>query len=218
MKVINTSTHLRNKTVKRSKQIDVDLMRKVGLSIASAPKLKPLALAIATLVLTSCSSKEEVIIVKSVEDCQSKTEFTFEQCEAAYAKAVAEAERTGPKYSTQAACEAEFGVSQCRQTSQNNMFMPFMAGFIVSNLLDNNRNYGYNPVYDYRDARSSYNNRLMTSDGIVLGSPGKSSYKVSKSALKSKPSVTKTISRGGFGSKASAKSSWGGGKSSGWGG
>lgn len=204
--------------MKRSKQIDVNLMRKVGLPIASVPKLKPLALAIAALVLASCSSKEEVVVVTSVEDCQSKTEFTFEQCEAAYAKAVAEAERTGPKYSTQAACEAEFGINQCRQTSQNNMFMPFMAGFIVSNLLDSNRNYGYNPVYDYRDARSSYNNRLMTSDGIVLGSPGRSSYKVSKSTLKSKPSVTKTVSRGGFGSKASAKSSWGGGKSSGWGG
>lgn len=204
--------------MKRSKQIDVNLMRKVGLSIASSPKLKPLALAIATLVLTSCSSKEEVVVVQSVEDCQSKTEFTFEQCEAAYAKAVAEAERTGPKYSSQAACEAEFGISQCRQTSQNSMFMPFMAGFIISDLLNSNRNYGYNPVYNYRNAGSSYNNRLMTSDGIVLGSPGRSSYNVSKSTLKSKPSVTKTVSRGGFGSKASAKSSWGGGKSSGWGG
>ncbi len=60
----------------------------------------------------------------------------------------------------------------------------------------------------------------MTADGQVVGKAGRTStYKVSKSSLKPKPVVTKTVSRGGFGSVASAKSSWGGGKRSGsWGG
>ena len=45
-----------------------------------------------------------------------------------------------------------------------------------------------------------------------------SNVKVDPDAFKSKPRVTRTISRGGFGSKAAAKSSWGGSRSGGWGG
>ena len=205
--------------MKRSKRIDLDLMRKVGSSVPTTPTLKPLAIAIAALLLTACGGKEEVKIVQSVDDCQNKTELTFEQCEAAYVKALAEAERTGPKYRSLSECETDFGTRQCRQSNQGGMFMPFMAGFMVSNLLSGRGGYGYNPVYHYQNSRSSYSNRLMTSDGAILGRPGRSSYNVSKSTLKPKPSVTRTVSRGGFGSKASAKSSWGGGKnSSGWGG
>lgn len=204
--------------MKRSKNIDLNLMRKVRSSVYESPRLKPLVLAIAALTLASCSSnEEEVIIVQSVEDCQDKTELNFEQCEAAYAKAMAEAQRTGPRYRSESECEAEFGARQCRR-NESGSFMPFMAGFIVSNLLSNDRSYPYNPVFHYQNSRSSNDNRFMTSDGMVLGRPGRDSYKVSPSSLKSKPSVTRTVSRGGFGSKASAKSSWGGGKSRGWGG
>jgi uncharacterized protein YgiB involved in biofilm formation len=58
----------------------------------------------------------------------------------------------------------------------------------------------------------------MTADGTVIGKAGQSTYRVNKSAMKAKPTATRTISRGGFGAMASAKSSWGRGKTGGWGG
>lgn len=201
--------------MKRSQQINLDRMRKVK---TSRPLLRPLALAVASITLAACSDQEEQVkVVTSVDDCTDNTSLTREQCEVAYKQAIVEAVRTGPRYDSQSQCEAEFGYNQCIQPQPGSFFMPFIAGFMVSNLL-NGGNYGYNPVYYYRNSSSSYRNRLMTADGSVIGRPGQSTYSVSKSALQPKPSVTRTVSRGGFGSTASAKSSWGGGKYSGWGG
>ncbi|MCZ2721454.1 DUF1190 domain-containing protein [Marinomonas sp. 15G1-11] len=200
--------------MKRSKSINLDSMRKVK---SASPLMRPLTLAIASVTLAACgSSEEEVQVVSSIEDCKVSTTLTQAQCEVAYQQALQEAERTGPKYSSQAACEAEFGYDQCNRSSQGSFFTPFMAGFLVSNLLDSGRSNRYNPVYRYPKSGSS--DRIMTADGRVIGNAGQRSYKVDKSNLQSKPTVTRTVSRGGFGSVASAKSSWGGGKKSSWGG
>jgi uncharacterized protein YgiB involved in biofilm formation len=204
--------------MKRSKNIHLDLMRKV-----SVPRLhlRPLAIGVAAAIMSGCSDGEQVKMVKSPEDCASSTELNLEQCEAAYKKALAEAERTGPKYSSMRSCEAEFGAGQCTQLGSSSTFMPLMAGFLVGQALSNrNESYygSYNPVYRYSRPYSSFNNRIMMADGTVIGDHGEQSYSVSKSNLKPKPSVTRTVSRGGFGSVASAKSSWGGGRSGGWGG
>lgn len=180
------------------------------------PLLRPLALAIASITLAACSDPEqEVQIVSSVEDCNTNTNLTAEQCEIAYQKALAEAQRTAPRYNSQAQCEAEFGYNQCNRSGS--FFMPFMAGYMVSSLL-NNTSQSYNPVYHYRSGNSSLRNRIMMADGTIIGKAGQSSYKVNSGNLKAKPTVTRTVSRGGFGSVASAKSNWGGGKTSSWGG
>lgn len=205
--------------MKRTKHIDLTRMRKI---VGSSFVLRPLAIGVAAA-LVGCSSREEVKVVSSVEDCVDKTPMDEQQCEAAYQRALQEAQRTGPKYGSRAMCETEF--DSCQQASSgSNMWMPLMTGFMVANMLDNRRDrdyYGsgyYNPVYRYSKPHSNYYNRLMTADGDVVGRYGKSSYTVDKSATKPKPTVSRTVSRGGFGSVASAKSSWGGGRSGGWGG
>ena len=202
--------------MKRSKQINIENMRKESVA---RPLLKPLTWAVASITLAACSggSEEEVQVVSSVEDCTASTSLTLAQCEVAYQQALEESARTAPRYTSQAACEAEFGYDQCNRTNQG-FFMPFMAGYMVSSLLNRGGGYSNNPVYHYRNRGSSYNDRIMTSDGSVIGRAGQRSYKVSSSDLKPKPSPTRTVSRGGFGSTASAKSSWGGGKSKSWGG
>ncbi|WP_236250328.1 DUF1190 domain-containing protein [Microbulbifer sp. ALW1] len=199
------------KSLKRTATIDLDRMRK---STARNFVLRPIALGIVAA-LMGCSSKEEVKVVASVEDCVNQTELDQKQCEAAYQQALREAERTGPKYDSRHLCEVEFG--NCRQTGS--FWLPLMTGFMVGQMLDSrDRNYYYNPVYRYSNPYSGNYDRLMTSDGSVLGRSGKVNYTVPSSATKPKPTVTKTVSRGGFGSVASAKSSWGGGRSGGWGG
>ncbi len=204
--------------MKRTKHINLDIMRKGS---KKGFLQRPLAIGLAVATLTACGNQEEVQVVNSVEECASKTELNRAECEAAYQKAQAEAERTGPKYNSNAQCEEEFGPGQCRQSRSGGIFMPMMAGFMVGQMLSGNNRYGgsgYNPVYRYNRPNSSMHNRIMTADGTVIGKPGQRSYRVNKSSMKSKPTATRTVSRGGFGSVASAKSSWGGGRSGGWGG
>lgn len=205
--------------MKRSKFINLEGMRKSRTLFA----LKPIAIGVTAAVLSACGdNRQDVKIVTSVEDCVSNTTFELEQCEVAYRNALAEAEKTGPKYSSLRSCESEFGDNQCIATSNNSFFMPLMAGFMINELLfDRDRRYYsgyYNPVYRYYRPYSPHHNLMMMADGTSLGKYGKRSYKVSKSATKKKPAITRTVSRGGFGSVASAKSSWGKSSSKSWGG
>merc|ERR1711879_64272 len=126
-------------------------------------------------------------------------------------------------FSDQRDCEANFGFNNCVQSSQG-WFFPAVAGFVVAEIIDEigdamERRY-YSPVYRNRSRD------LVFSDGASISYSGNGKYQIPKGANKPKsvvkkpyPKGTKTLSRGGFGSTASAKSSWGGGKSSrSWGG
>ena len=191
-------------------------MRKASVPVSRATQLaiKPLALAVSSLLLAACSRTEPAVIIENVQDCLAKSDLTEQQCQANYEQALAEAERTAPRYHDKRSCEAEFGYDQCHSSSSGGFFMPMMMGYLLGSSM-NNRHPA--TVYRYDRPYSDHHNKVMTADGTVLGNAGKSSYQVNKNTYKPKPTVTKTVSRGGFGSKASAKASWGG-KSSGWGG
>ena len=203
--------------MKRSKKLRLDLMSK---QTAAKVTVTPMALAIAASLAGCSSNEEQAQVVKSVADCVQNTSYTEEQCKVAYENALAESERTAPKYDSVSACESEFGANQCHQSSSGGWFMPFMAGYLVSSALDSfSRDRHYSPVYVY--GGSGYNNGyVMTGNGSVVGRPGDRYVNVSRDTLnKPLPTVNKTISRGGFGSQAAAKSNWGGGsRRSSWGG
>lgn len=194
--------------MKRSSILDLTLLRKRTRVFMLAP--------VSLAVIAGCSGgakQEDVQFVASVDECASTTSLSMDECESAYQEALKEAEATSPRYRNERDCAAEFGSCQDR----GGFFMPFMAGYIVSNIvgdvMDRNRRYNYSyPTYIYRGG-GQYRNKIMTSDGFVVGSPGQRSYKMPSKALKPKPAVTRTISRGGFGSTASAKSNWGSSKS-----
>lgn len=207
-------------TRKRSTILNLERMRKHSRVFI----LAPLSLA----VMSACSSgsdEENVTFVASVDECKTTTTLSAEECQAAYDQALLEAEKTAPRYQYERDCATEFG--QCE--NRGGFFMPFMAGYIVSGLVSDlgdsmgrKRRYNHSyPTYMYRGS-GSYRNKIMTSDGFVVGSPGQRSYKMPSEALKPKPAVTRTISRGGFGAKASAKSNWGSSRARGgsrsWGG
>lgn len=198
--------------MKRSKQINLDLMRKKP----TTNVLKSLAVGLAATSLTACDSGEEVEIVTSILDCVDDTVMGVEQCRTAYQDALNESERIGPKYPSEQSCESEFGDDQCRRNAFGS-FTPIMVGYLFANSLwDNDRNrYGasLNPVYRYFRPFSAMHNKLVTADGQIIGEDDSRKYKMKKKSLKKKPSMTKTVSRGGFGSIArtkSGKSSWGG--------
>lgn len=200
---------------KRTKQINLSQMRK-------AFALKPLAIGVAGILLTGCGEeKQQADIYTNVDECINDHPDAADVCRTAYQNALDEASRTGPKYSTQNDCEYEFGNNQCQyvQTQSGSFFMPFMAGYMVSSLLSP-RPY-YQPIYTSYSPYSSYRSRWVTADGHIFdGDVRKRNYSVPKSVYKPKPTVSRTIKRGGFGSSVRAKSSWGSSssRSSGWGG
>jgi uncharacterized protein YgiB involved in biofilm formation len=199
-----------NKT-KRSKSINLTSMRK-------SFSVKPLALGVAAIFLSSCGDKQEASVFTSVNDCTDANPEFAEKCKAAYEDALKEAERTGPKYNTQRDCESEFGNNQCNvvQNGSGSFFMPFMAGYMLSNLMSP-RGYYSQPMFTSRN--SSYRSRWIGADGQDFGDNRRRTMRVSEKALKPKPTVNKTMSRGGFGSSVRAKSSWGSSsKRGGWGG
>ncbi|MBZ9782228.1 DUF1190 domain-containing protein [Pseudomonas sp. REP124] len=98
-----------------------------------------------------------------------------------------------------------------------------LTGLLIGNMLSNNRNSYYSePVYRYRDDRGSYGSSTL-SQRIAKGSTfyrsNQAKYGSGYSTTSTRPakkpiSVASSTSRGGFGSKASARSGWGGGSSS----
>ena len=198
--------------MKRSKNINLAAMRKQPAKKA----VQALAVGLAATSLVGCDSGEEVEVVTSILDCVDDTVMGVEQCRTAYQNALNESERIGPKYPSEDSCESEFGEDQCRRNSFGS-FTPIMVGYLFANSLwdrDSNR-YGasYNPVYRYFRPFSSLHNKLVTAEGEVIGDSDDGKFKMKKKSLKKKRSVTKTVSRGGFGSVArskSSRSSWGG--------
>ncbi|WP_137168670.1 DUF1190 family protein [Salinimonas lutimaris] len=202
-------------TQKRTRTIDLGRMRKHF-------AVKPLALGVASVLLSACSNdRQPAQVYTSVDECSSDNPDATSQCQAAYQQAVDEASRTSPKFSSEYDCEYEFGQNQCRQVTNESgsFFMPFMAGFMVSQLLSPNRYYSQ-PLFTSYSPYSPFRSRWVSADGYVFdGDIRKRNYRVSPSQFKPKPAVTRTMSRGGFGSSVRAKSSWGSSsRSGGWGG
>ncbi|MCC2614922.1 DUF1190 family protein [Aestuariibacter halophilus] len=199
-------------TRKRSSTINLAQMRKHF-------TVKPLALGVASVMLSACGGdRQDATVYTSVDQCVNDNPEQANICQTAYQEALVEAERTAPKYRSEQDCEYDFGPNQCRvvNNNQGSFFMPFMAGFMLSNLLSPG-GYYHQPMFASYSPYSRYRYRWLTADGYDFGDLRKRHYKVSKRTFNPKPSVSRTISRGGFGSSVRAKSSWGSGKSS-WGG
>lgn len=197
---------------KRSSNINLNRMRK-----AFSPK--PLAVGIASVMLAGCGDdREQAMVFTSLADCTNQLPDKAEQCELAYRSAVEEASRTAPKYNSMNECEHEFGVQQCipyRNEYGNNWFMPLMAGYMIGNLMA--PRYHSTPVFTSYSRYSPHRYRWISANGYDYGDFRSRNFKVNKKSFDPKPTVSRTIKRGGFGSSVRAKSSWGSSKG-GWGG
>ncbi len=199
--------------MKKTKQVRLDRMRKNWRPFA----FNSLSLAIVSSLIAGCGdSTEEATIYRQVGDCISDNPEFADQCEAAYQNAVQEAERTAPKYQSEAECVQEFGLDACVRSPNSNWFMPAMTGFMFARMLDGSRPYYSQPMYYSRYPGSIFYDRWVSADGHDYGSSRyrKSTVNVSRDQMKPKATVSRTISRGGFGSTVSAKSSWGSSRSS----
>lgn len=185
----------------------------------------------AASIVAGCEEEkpQEMSVFKDVDDCVSSKLMTEDQCKNAFEASAKEHERNGPKFNSRELCEQEYGAGQCSprpvsQGSSESVFMPMMTGFMAAQVLnsinDNNRtncNYANNycnpvvpqPLYHPAGNYSTY----RTAGNYTVATP---SSATSRSVTVRPSVVTSTVrSTGGFGTQAAARSSWGGGMSSG---
>ena len=100
-------------------------------------------------------------------------------------------------------------------------FGNLLTGMLIGNMLSGNRNSYYSePVYRYRDDRGNFGSSTLSqrvSSGSTFTRSNQARYGNYTDSIKSSKamSVASSTSRGGFGSKSSARSGWGGSSSSG---
>lgn len=167
-----------------------------------------------TTVLAGCGSSEEVLTFKSLEQCKASDKVADATCESAYQQAEKQALKE-VKYTNKAACETDFGAGQCQTGSggSSNSFVPFMAGFMVSQMIDSDgrrsSSYAYRPLYTTSKDRRTFITGAGSTIGKVsnVGRPVKMSSSTVRSAAPAKASTKAiTLSRGGF----SARGGFGG--------
>lgn len=157
---------------------------------------------VGALAMSGCTptpQADEPTTYRNVTECvqDGKSQAT---CDKAFADAKAEAEKTAPKFASQAECAAQFG--NCQQSASGGWFMPALMGYMVGNMMSNSgTRYVSQPVYVDRSGRyatSTYSN------GSYRTTPSAPSY---TQRAQARAAAASTGSRGGFGSTARASSS-----------
>jgi len=198
--------------MKRSKTISWHHLKQT----ADHFKLKPMSIAVASIGLYACSTSRDAVIYNSLEQCINEKPNQVNLCKTAYQTAQQTALDNAPRYASKRDCEHEFGYNNCHQHhsgNHNTWFIPAMAGFVLGSARS-----AYAPVYTSYAYHSPYYGLWTAGNGVVYGRQNTRKVRVSDRAFQQKPAITKTISRGGFGSTAAMKSGWGNAYRSGWGG
>jgi uncharacterized protein YgiB involved in biofilm formation len=160
-------------------------------------------LAVAGLTLSGCEDPPaEPLRFSSVEQCISAG-YERPFCQSTQSAALAEHERSAPRYGNAAQCEAEWGDNGCQRASSGGVFMPLLAGFLVGQAL-NRRDGGY-----YYGGSSYYGSPIYRnrSGQAVTATPGVRATKMTPVNV-----GTTTVARSGFGGRGMSRSGggWGG--------
>lgn len=205
-----------NMKSKRSQNINLARMLKRTALPASA-----LAAAVA---LSGCGAGEdEGYLYASVSECVEEHPGKEEICQSAFEEAQYAALESGPRYASESLCEMEFGFDQCVPQDGGSFWTPFVAGFIVSELIDE-----VGDFFEYKKRRKRYGDYYATPAFLStrggkpryyglneqkFGNLGQRKVGVVGSAFKKQPTkvfTSKTIRRGGFGSTVRSSSRSGG--------
>ena len=164
--------------------------------------------------LGACSQDEPVNkqgFYTSVEACE-RDGNTPETCQrASHTAEIAAEAPNAPRFKTKAECIAEFGdLCAERQHESGGIWMPLMAGFMLSQVLAPNRPAAYidaSPIYRSRNGQyvETYRN-VGYGREPVWSTPGDARYRPVDIA----PNRAVTRQRSGFGSMSAARSGWGG--------
>lgn len=152
------------------------------------------------LTLVACGeSKEDVLAYPTVEACIKAGERDAGTCEAEFKKAQAEHNRSAPRYRSSNDCSSDFGYNRCYRPAGSSIWLPFMMGYMLAPRGRGSHIYSQ-PLY----RSSSDPNVFRTSSNGKVGSVGANGRtQIAQSKAKRPPARTRTVSRGGFGKRAS---------------
>jgi len=173
-------------------------------------KLTLAVMGLTPIVLTACSEKPvDMLVYKTLNECSSDVYYNSRQCKTEFDKALRTHRSGAPMYRNAASCEGDFGKSRCENLGR--FYSPRIAAYMIPMPRKQGQPYYggiAQPLYTTRGGGGSY----RTGDNYEIGKSSQRG-KISTSASKARaPSVkTKTIARGGFGSQAAVRGSWGGG-------
>ena len=174
-----------------------------------------LILAGAAVALAGCDGgTEEAKLYSSAEAC--KTEMAAAQCEQEWKAAQEEHQRTAPKFADKAQCEQEFGAERCQQVEQKHadgssggsFFMPFMMGYMMSNMLGGSARPIYVDQQGYARSGGATVTRFPDAAAATPGSTWRTTAAVDRTVLRNPAAPAGLIapgqrSYGGFGSTGS---------------
>jgi uncharacterized protein YgiB involved in biofilm formation len=147
-----------------------------------------LFMGISVALLTACQEDEtEVNNFSSVQECFASGAMNENDCQKSFDEATLAHESIAPRYESLKDCEAQYGEGKCgtapNGTTQESgsWFMPFMAGYMVSNLLSgNNRSYQAAPAY------VTSSGKTITADGQEVRKDGNGKTKIASSVFNRK--------------------------------
>lgn len=164
------------------------------------------------VLLAGCGEEEKLRqgFYTSVEACRSDGN-SAEVCDKAL-KAAAEAHaNASPKYASREQCVQDYGDLCTERAQGGGVWMPLMAGFMLSQLLGANRSPSYldaNPVY--RDRTGRYGERFCDRNDPGCRSGGGTGYGAAwrQRTVDIAPNRAITTTREGFGHSSSERSGW----------
>lgn len=173
--------------------------------------------------VSACSDSEvDSAIFQNVNECIASGTFPAEKCQKDYKEAQATHIATAPTYNNKIDCEAEFGVGKCEQSTTTNanaettntgtqaanagtgsVFLPLMMGYMMGSMFNNGQRMAPQSLYQ----RTGSNAYVNSNGANVASQRGPVRLASSSAAVKAPQTRTRTMARGGFGSRSSAISS-----------
>ena len=154
-------------------------------------------------------TEQPMAVYATVAECAGVEEKAV--CEAAFAKAAAEHDKTAPQFATRADCEANFDSAICqprRTEGGGSMFMPMMMGMMMGQMM--NGRVGH-PVYTDRTG-AIYSSGTRVADpkpGFGAGAAGLPRTVTAPVTRDGAITARGATLRGGFGQTASYRGSAG---------
>jgi uncharacterized protein YgiB involved in biofilm formation len=140
-----------------------------------------------------------------VDDCIKAGVHDAATCEAEFAKAKEVHEKSAPRYANSGNCNADFGYNRCyqqRSSSGGSIWLPFMMGYMMAPRMG--ANVYSQPLYRPRSDPSSF---YTSGNGRVGNASSDGRATVGQSQTRQPKARTRTVSRGGFGARATSSSS-----------
>ncbi|HEY6943353.1 DUF1190 domain-containing protein [Dokdonella sp.] len=175
-------------------------------------RLALIAMAQVPVLLAGCGEEEKLRegFYTSIEACRSDGN-SVEVCDKALAAAARAHADASPKYASREQCVKDYGDLCAERERGGGVWVPLMAGFMLSRMLGANRAPGdveANPVY--RDRTGRYTERYCNRDdyGCRRGGSGIGTAWRER-PVESAPNRAVTKTRAGFGASSSARGGWG---------